>query len=133
MNAHLRIDNYCSYRQWNTPGIVHVLRIAERLTLLASVPTSTRIIAGDVTADSFAFLCNGQEQKSFIELHVHPIPGSQSLVPANGMLLHLKGFPADVRAIALIGFARRLTNVVSMTWDASTVPVSLFLTKDTCC
>jgi hypothetical protein len=67
-----------------------------RLKLLATVLTTTRIMSGDVTADVFAFLCNGDNRWEYLKLHLHPLPGSTSTLPPDGIVLHLKGFGKDV-------------------------------------
>jgi hypothetical protein len=67
-----------------------------RLKLLATVPTTTRAVSGDVTADRFAFLANGFDRLNYLELHVYPLPGSTSSLPETGIVLHLKGFGRDV-------------------------------------
>jgi hypothetical protein len=78
-----------------------MLVAGDDLSVLSTASSSTRTLAGDVTGQSFAFICHGPHQKEYLELHVYVIPGRGSLFPDTGMVLHLKGFDAQVLYITL--------------------------------
>jgi hypothetical protein len=108
------------------------MHVADKLTPLAVLPTSTRIIAGDVTENFFAYLCNGPDHGRYLELHVYPIPGGSSDIPEGGIVLHLKGFGASVSMCFVQMFLLLLIDD-SIARDISWVPASLSLMKTISC
>jgi hypothetical protein len=76
--------------------------MGDRLSVIASASSSTRVFGADVNEHSFVFVSHGPHQMEYVELHAYAIPhpdscsGFRSPFPDTERVLHLKGFGASV-------------------------------------
>lgn len=78
---------YYSCSNYGRPGIIRLLRIEDKITVLATITTKTRPISADVTRNRLAFVCHGLDQLNSLELQVHSLDH-----PADRRVFQLSGF-----------------------------------------